>query len=140
MLTEICQGLADRLAATTGVNSSYPVAPNQLGNLPCGVVLHDPDNGSPITMGASEMWQHRLLPRVYVAPIRNIPDELAQAQPFVEAFVAAIRAKFQLGVPGVYATTVFEYRIGTAPYGGKEYVIVEWPTEVKAKQATEITP
>ena len=40
---------------------------------------------------------------------------------------------------GVYATDVLGYRIGVAPYGGTDYVIVEWPTAVKAKQATEIT-
>ncbi len=140
MLPEICNGLAGRLMATMGVNSAYSTAPNRLGALPCGVVFSDPETMSTITMGQSEMWQHRLLPRLYVAPLKNIPNELEAAMPFVEAFVAAVRAKYQLGVVGVYGASVLGYRIGTAPYGGADYVIVEWPVEVKAKQNTRITP
>lgn len=138
MLPQIVQGLADRLLATPGVKSAFPVAPIELGPLPCGVVFSDPEQTSPITMGASEVWQHRLLPRLYVAKLNRIPDELEQALPFVEPFVASVRQKFQLGVNGVFATSVLGYRIGTSPYGGVDYVIVEWPVEVKAKQSTEI--
>ena len=138
MLPQIAQGLAGRLLATPGVKSAYPVAPIELGALPCGVVFSDPELTSPITMGSSEIWQHRMLPRLYVAKLDRIPNELEQAMPFVEPFVASVRAQFQLGVAGVYATSVLGYRIGTAEYGGATYVIVEWPTEVKAKQSTEI--
>lgn len=139
MLAAICQGLADRIAAVPGVKRAFPVAPTQLGNLPAGVVFPDPDVQSTITMGASEMWQHRLLVRLYVAKVKNIPDELSEAQQYVEPFVAAVREKVQLGVPGVYMTSVLGYRIGTAEYGRDTYVIVEWPVEVKAKQSTEVT-
>lgn len=137
-LPEIVEALAATLAATPGVRSAYPTAPNQLGNLPCGVVFSDPDAISTVTMGASEMWQHRLMPRLYVAPLKNIPNELAAALPFVEPFVAAVRANYTLGVAGVYGATVTGYRIGTARYGGADYAVVEWLMDVKAKQAVEI--
>jgi hypothetical protein len=139
LLPEICNGLASRLIATMGVNSAYGNAPNRLGALPCGVVFSDPDTPSTITMGQSEMWQHRLMPRLYIAPLKNIPNELEAAMPFVEAFVEAVRAKYQLGVAGVYGANVLSYRIGTADYGGVSYVVVEWQVEVKAKQNTRIT-
>lgn len=138
-LPEITQALADRLAAVPGVGSAYPVAPNSLGDLPCGVVFADPDQVSTVTMGSSEMWEHRLMPRLYIQPLKNIPNELGAALPFVEPFVAALRANYQLGVAGVYGASVTGYRIGTADYGGTTYVTVEWLVTVKAKQATEIT-
>jgi hypothetical protein len=138
-LPAIMTGLAARGAATPGVASAFRTAPNKLGALPCFVVMHDPERESTVTMGASEMWVHRLLPRLYIAPVKNIPNELEAAEAFVEPFVASIRAQYQLGVVGVYATDVTGYRIGTAEYGGTAYVVVEWPTEVKTKAGTEIT-
>ena len=137
-LPEIRQALADRIGAVSGVNSAYDVPPNQLGTLPCGVVFHDPDATNDITMGDSEMWTHRLMVRLYIAPVKNIPNELAQADGFIEPFVAEIAGHYQLGVSGVYGAPVTGYRVGTAEYGGTAYVVAEWLVAVKAKQARSI--
>lgn len=139
MIAEIGQGLADRAAAAVGVTSAYPEPPNRLGNLPCAVVYDDPDAMSVVTFGASEMWQAQYLIRIYVAPVRNIPNEIAQARQFFEAFVAALRAQYQLGVAGVYGVGNLRYQPVVAAYGGTDYVCADIRLEVKAKQATEIT-
>ena len=139
MIAEIAQGLADRAAATAGVNSAEPAAPSQLGPLPCAVVFDDPERRSTVTLGASEMWLARYLVRIYVATVRNLAREVADARPFVEAFLAAIRSQYQLGIAGVYGVQDLEYILGTALYGGTEYVVADIYLTVKAKQATEIT-
>lgn len=138
-LPEIRAALSNLMAGMAGVNSAEPYPPNRLGTLPCGVVFHDPEARSTVTMGDSEMWVHRLLCRLYIAPVKNLPDELNAADAFVEPFVAAIAGSYQLGIAGVYGAPVTGYGIGTDTYGGTEYVTVEWPVEVKAKQARSIT-
>lgn len=139
MIAEIAQGLADRAAATTGIASTYAEPPPQLGDRPCAVVFDDPERRSSVTLGASEMWMARYLVRIYVATLRNIANEITQARPFVEAYLEAIRAKYQLGIAGVYGVQDIEYILGTAQYGGTEYVVADIYLTVKAKQATEIT-
>lgn len=139
MIAEVATGLAERAAATVGVSSAYPAPPNRLGPLPCAVVFDDPERRSTVTLGASEMWQARYLVRIYVAPLKNIPDEVTAARPFVEAFLAAVRDQYQLGLPGVYGVADVEYILGTAAYGGTDYVVADIYLTVKAKQATEIT-
>ena len=139
MIAEIAQGLADRAAATTGVRSAYPAPPTQLGSLPCAVVFDDPDTMSVVTFGASEMWQAQYLVRIYVAPLKNIPSEIGHARQFFEAFLAAIRQRFQLGIVGVYGVGNVRYSPVIAAYGGTDYVCADIRLEVKAKQATEIT-
>lgn len=137
-LPEIRAALIARAMTVPGIVAGYATAPTQLGDLPCAVVFHDPDQTSTITMGASEMWTHRLMLRLYVAPVKNIPDELDAADQFIEPLVAAIRQQYQLGVAGVYGASVTGYRVGTSPYGGADYVVAEWLLDVKAKQATEV--
>lgn len=137
-LPEIRQALADRAAAVTGVGSAHAVPPTVLGNLPCAVVFHDPDATNDVVMGDSEMWTHRLMVRLYIAPVKNIPNELAQADSYIEPFVASIASQYQLGVAGVYGAPVTGYRVGTAEYGGTAYVVAEWLVAVKAKQARSI--
>ena len=138
-LAAICDGLRDRFLATAGVTSAYAVPPTVLGPLPCGVVFLDPEQVSDITTANLSITNHRLLCRLYVAPAKNLPAEMAQGRAFVEPFIDAINGGWGLGLDRTfYGATVTGYRADlTARYGDVEYVAVEWLITAKSKAATE---
>lgn len=132
-------------AAVAGVTTAYDHTDVQdslnTANLPAAIAM--PGEGDLTYGGGGDvLTAHRLRLLLYVVPASrgNLAQNVAACIPFVACFRDAYAQAIKLdSLPGVNWAYLRDYRVGLLPpYGGTEYVGVEFTLEVEEQETVTV--
>ncbi len=118
----------------SGIKRAHNGPPEQITEWPAWVVLPPIDEGFDIEQGPTMRLIYRPRGQVLVSRKGDTKNELAVASPYVNSVVTAFNAKLTLGGL-VDRCAVLGGRFGVVPYGGFDFVAVEFRFEVKERVA-----